>query len=203
MSKYGHRTHNWFEAIVNKLGGEECAEKFLRGEIVVQQFAPNPILRCISDGADLVIPACDGSHTLANAKKVFKSYIDSNFKNWGLDKKGESTKETPVVVHEMIKDATFAQIFSSFGVDLGKLCFTQHQVEVFCENHPDWLRIDGYGTFFLTKKNWKNSATIGNLFVAVVVVDFDGLFVNAFRFEYDNMWGADYQHHLVVPQLET
>lgn len=35
MSKYGHRPHNWFEAVVNKLGGEERAEAFLRGELVV------------------------------------------------------------------------------------------------------------------------------------------------------------------------
>ena len=37
MSKYGHRTHNWFEAIVNKLGGEESADAFLRDELVVQK----------------------------------------------------------------------------------------------------------------------------------------------------------------------
>lgn len=37
MSKYGHRPHNWFEAIVNKLGGEECAEKFLRDELSVSE----------------------------------------------------------------------------------------------------------------------------------------------------------------------
>ncbi|MFH1631831.1 MAG: hypothetical protein ABIA47_02270 [bacterium] len=35
MSKYGHRKHNWFEAIVNKLGGEQKAEAFLRGELEV------------------------------------------------------------------------------------------------------------------------------------------------------------------------
>ncbi len=35
MSKYGHRPHNWFEAIVNKLGGEADAERFLRDELVV------------------------------------------------------------------------------------------------------------------------------------------------------------------------
>lgn len=34
-NKYGHRTYNWFEAIVNKLGGEEAAERFLRGEPTV------------------------------------------------------------------------------------------------------------------------------------------------------------------------
>ena len=34
-SKYGHRPHNWFEAIVNKLGGEVAAERFLRNELTV------------------------------------------------------------------------------------------------------------------------------------------------------------------------
>ena len=37
MSKYGHRTNNWFEAIVNKLGGEDAAEKFLRDELTVSE----------------------------------------------------------------------------------------------------------------------------------------------------------------------
>ncbi len=37
MSKFGHRPHNWFEAVINKLGGEEAAESFLRGELVVKQ----------------------------------------------------------------------------------------------------------------------------------------------------------------------
>jgi len=35
-NKYGHRSYNWFEAIVNKLGGEEAAEAFLRGELIVR-----------------------------------------------------------------------------------------------------------------------------------------------------------------------
>lgn len=37
MSKYGHKPHNWFEAIVNKLGGEEAAERFLRNEVTVSK----------------------------------------------------------------------------------------------------------------------------------------------------------------------
>ncbi|MCX6785112.1 MAG: hypothetical protein NTV81_04265 [Candidatus Komeilibacteria bacterium] len=37
MSKYGHRPINWFEAIVNKIGGEEAAEKFLRGELAIAE----------------------------------------------------------------------------------------------------------------------------------------------------------------------
>jgi hypothetical protein len=37
MSKYGHRTINWLEAIVNKLGGEEAGDAFLRDELVVSK----------------------------------------------------------------------------------------------------------------------------------------------------------------------
>ena len=37
-SRFGHRTHNWFEAIVNKLGGEDSADAFLRGELAVSPF---------------------------------------------------------------------------------------------------------------------------------------------------------------------
>ena len=40
MSKYGHREYNWFEGIVNKLGEEEGAERFLRGELML---VPSPI----------------------------------------------------------------------------------------------------------------------------------------------------------------
>jgi hypothetical protein len=36
MSKYGHRTGNWLEAIVNKIGGEEAADAFLCDEIVIK-----------------------------------------------------------------------------------------------------------------------------------------------------------------------
>jgi len=56
MSKYGHRPHNWFEAIVNKLGGEEGAERFLRNELTVSEdtlwHEENGVIRCsvVSDG---------------------------------------------------------------------------------------------------------------------------------------------------------
>jgi len=35
MSKYGHRPHDWFEGLVNKMGGESAAEAFLRGELTL------------------------------------------------------------------------------------------------------------------------------------------------------------------------
>ncbi len=40
MSKYGDRTHNWFEAIVNKMGGEAAADSFLRGELELVRAKP-------------------------------------------------------------------------------------------------------------------------------------------------------------------
>ena len=35
MSKYGHRTGDWQEGIINKIGGEEAAERFLRNDLVI------------------------------------------------------------------------------------------------------------------------------------------------------------------------
>jgi len=43
MSKYGHRTIHWFEGIVNKLGGEDAADDFLRGEL---KLATRPFVVC-------------------------------------------------------------------------------------------------------------------------------------------------------------
>ena len=38
MAKYGHRPINWFEDIVNRMGGEERAERFRRGELVLVEL---------------------------------------------------------------------------------------------------------------------------------------------------------------------
>ncbi|MFC1623561.1 hypothetical protein ACFL05_00360 [Patescibacteria group bacterium] len=41
MSKYGNRTLNWFESVINKMGGEERAEAFKRGELVLSKPVPS------------------------------------------------------------------------------------------------------------------------------------------------------------------
>lgn len=152
------------------------------------------ILRLISGGKSIMIDDCDGSGTIANAKDTFKSGIDPNFKKLGTDKPGQATEETAVQVHEMVKDATFAQMFGSLGTNLDKLCLTQHQIEKFCKKHADWLRTDGYGTLFLFKVE-------DQYFVAYVLVRDDGLDVDVRRFENDCVWHAEYLHRVVVPQL--
>ncbi|MDP2944204.1 MAG: hypothetical protein Q8N57_01360 [bacterium] len=170
---------------------------FALQDIVEGKFSErkaNSILKFISKGESLLIDAVSGKETLAQAKDVFPSGIDPDFEKWGTDEASQATEETPAQVHEMVKDATFAQMFGSLGTDLDKLCFTQHQIKNFCKKHPNWLRADGYATFFLFKVKDQYS-------VAGVGVGGGGLFVNVHRLELGLVWNAEYLHRVVVPQL--
>ncbi len=153
----------------------------------------NAILK-LSKGDPIIVDACDGTETLAQAKETFKSGIDGDFKKWGTNKPSISTEDTAVQVHEMVKDATFAQMFGSLGTDLDKLCLTQSQIKNFCKKHPQWLRQNGYATFFLFKVE-------DQFFIACVFVNSDGLGVNVRRFEDGCVWDAESQRRVVVPQL--
>ena len=154
----------------------------------------DPILKLISGDGGIVIDAVDGSETLADANDVF-GYIDSDFKNYGTDEPGIPTNKTPVRVHEIVKDATFVQIFGSLSGDLNKLCLTQAQIKYFCMKHRTWLCTYGYGTLFLFKS--KNT-----FFVAGVGVNSgDTLEVNVDRLEDSHVWHAENRRRVVVPQL--
>lgn len=154
----------------------------------------NSILKLISGGETILIDACDGTETLAQAADTFESGIDSDFKNWDANKKGGATAEIAAQVYEMAQNAMFAPMFSSLGSDLDKLCFTQHQIIVFCKKHVNWLRTDGYGTFFLFKVD-------GQFFVADVNVRVDGLGVLVPRLGHDRVWNAERLRRVVVPQM--
>lgn len=164
------------------------------GRFCKKETEDDKIVRCISVNEKLMIEALDGQEYISDAKKVFKSYIDGDFKNWGLNQAGPATAETLVNVSEMVKDATFTQIFTDITPDLDKLLFTQAQIINFCEKHPTWLRQEGYGTFFLTKVGDK-------YFVVSVGVDSDGLEVRVCRLGRDGIWAAEYRHRVVSPQL--
>lgn len=161
----------------------------------------NKILRLISQDKKVIIKACDGTQTLANAKNVFRSGIDPDFKNWGLDNSSAATVETVAEVYELIKDANFVRMFKSFDIDLDKLCLNQNQIKDFCVENSEWLRKGGYGNFFLFRKDEKKPATPENLFVAYVGVHGDGLYVYVNRFEYDLVWNAELRRRVVLPQL--
>ena len=150
-------------------------------------------LKLLSGAETLMLDALDGKETLATAKEVFPSGIGCDFKNWGTNKPGIATKKTAVDVYELVKDGTFVQMFGSLGTDLDKLCLTQAQIKNFCKKHPNWLRKDGYSTFFLFKVE-------DQFFVARVVVGSHGLFVRVHQFERVYVWYAEFSHRLVVPQ---
>lgn len=166
-----------------------------REELLGKQPEKALILRLISESETLILDALDGKETLAIAREVFLSGIDGDFKNWGTNKPGIATKEQVVDVHEMVKNATFIQMFGSFGTDLDKLCLTQHQIKNFCKKYPNWLRQNGNATFFLFKVE-------DQFFVALVYVRSGGLRVGVYRFdEYGRIWDAGNSHRMVVPQL--
>ena len=171
---------------------EDCGEEILKS-IPVQ----NEYLKQVDT---VTLYSCNGSKFIANAKDVFKSYIDSDFKNFDLDKSGAATNETQVSVYEMAKskrltkDATLVQMFTSLNSDLNTLCLSQSQIIDFCEKNADKLHQEDV-TFFLFKEN-------NEFFVALVHVHSDGLSVFVHRLEYGDMWLSSGALRLVVPQLK-
>ena len=185
--------------LVEKLAGEASQEwlaelkKFLRKEKCCTDVVAEVFLKLISGDETIVLDAVDGKEVLANAKDIF-AYIDSNFNNWGAEKPGQPTGKTPVKIYEMAKDANFSQMFGSLSADARKLCLTQAQIKGFVKKYRNWLRADGYATFFLFESN-------GQFFVADVDVCSVGLYVLVHEFEDGHVWNADYRHRVVVPQL--
>ena len=143
--------------------------------------------------SDIQLSKTTGNKTIYEAKNIFASYIDEDFKDY-LDNKQSATKETTIQVYEMAKNANYSQMFGSLNDDLDSLCLTQNQIIRFCEKYPSHLRQDGDATFFLFKEN-------GKYFVAFVRMFSDGLFVNVHRFGRDFVWSAENAHRVVVPQL--
>lgn len=166
-------------------------EKLLADNVEVKPS----ILKLISSGEKITIESLDGQEFISGAKDIFKSYIDENFKNWGLNEPSLATTKTSLDVHEMVIDGTYKEIFTSISDDLEKLVMTQAQICLFCKKHLNWLRQDGYATFFLTKKGEE-------YFVVDVSVVSDGLFVNVDRFGLDYVWSGGCRLRVVVPQLD-
>ena len=127
---------------------------------------------------------------LISKSKLF-SYIDGDFKNWGLDATTTSQKQN-LSVYELTEDMTFEQIFPIPE----KMFLTQGQILSFIEKHKDKLRTGGYATFFLFRSK-------GKFFVALVhVVGGGALRVSVGRLENGGLWDAQYRHRVVIPQLD-
>ena len=70
MSKYGHRSHNWFEAIVNKIGGEAAADSFLRNELVVRADSDMIVRRVTVDRGRTPQQALDTTGSVLTATRA-------------------------------------------------------------------------------------------------------------------------------------
>ncbi len=165
-----------------------------REELLGRKPEKEVYLKLISGAETLFLDECDGQSTIADSKNIFYS-IDSNFKNYGANEKGIATPKIPVEVYEQVKDGTFSQIFGSMNSDLDKLCLGQSQILNFIAKYKNWLRSDGWATFFLFKSGRK-------FFVALVLLDSDGLHMGVDHFDYDDVWLAGYRYRFVLPQLE-
>jgi hypothetical protein len=164
----------------------------------------NPYLRLISGGETVTISACKGGEkaNIYNAKKTFPGCIDSNFKGYGINLPQPATTKADVVVYEMYnKNADFKTLFGSLSSDLKSLAFeSQEQIEKFCLENKQWLRTDGYGTFFLFTETVDGEE---KFFVALVRFYSGELKVFVARLSYGFVWGASSARRIAVPATKT
>jgi hypothetical protein len=162
------------------------------------------ILKLLSAGEEIMLEANDGKSKIYGNNKTFKTFISENFKNYGLNENSRATTETLADIYEIVKDAKFAEIFTSLNCGLDKLVMTQSQIVRFCEKHSNWVHQEGCNTFFLIKKDENLPTTDGNLdnlFVVSVGVYAVGLRVHVDRFGRDCVWLAGSRLRVVLPQL--
>lgn len=135
----------------------------------------------------VIIPATKGTKVITDSKLF--SYIDSDFKKWGADKKEKKHSKTILEIREITEHSTFAQMMSPENI------LTQEQILYFVEHHKDKLRSGGYATFFPFKSS-------NEVFVAGVdFLDGGSLHVDVRRFDDGRVWAAGRRRRVVVPQL--
>ncbi len=152
------------------------------------------ILRLLSGCESLIIDAHGGIETFASANEVFKFGIYPPLEDWSMDRPEELTGETAVVVYEVVRDANFVKMFDSLVVDFDKMCFTKHQIKIFCRKYPNCLRTDGYATFFPLKMKEQ-------FFVASVLVYREGLGIFLYDSKYSSVWPSKHKYRVIVPQF--
>ena len=172
-------------------------------DIIIDGLVLEENVRKISEDELIVIGACDGSKTLAGAKRIFLAGIDSGLKSWcDTDKPSHATKEQEVAVYQVAQDSDFADMFSAIDSDVHALCLTQAQIIDFCQRKENfcWLGKGKAATFFLFEcEGYKGER---QLYVADVRVIGYGLSVCVVRFSNNGIWQVRYgSHRVVVPQL--
>jgi hypothetical protein len=194
-----------FNSALKKLvnSSEEELDNFLKGKIDIR--IKDGILRLISDNQTISLKSLTGKRLIYQAEKIFKSYIDPDFVNWGLNKFGIATPETLIKVDEVVSNGKFMDVFRALPGTWNQKWLSQNQVIEFCETFSSWLKQGGDATMFLCKidenKLIDENKPQDNLFVVYVRVRSDGLDVRVFRLERDYVWRGGARHRVVSPQL--
>ena len=116
-SKYGHRAINWFEAIGNKLGGEEGAERFLRGELaVVAKTITSTLLELVGfSNLPSIGKFVSSDHFTTDSKEVKIACVWNNFRNNFLSKVEEPRAKVMLRCSKLKKSSLDAPIMSELG----------------------------------------------------------------------------------------
>ncbi len=161
--------------------------------------------RIINYNRKLVIKILAGEATIANARQVFKVFIDDDFNKWGLNKPGIATKEICVDVYENVSDGNFWEIFQALPGTWDQKWLSQNQIIDFCEMLSFCLRREEHSTMFLIKGDEKlpinKDIPQENLFVVQVRVRPGGLHVRLSQLTNRALWHGTSAHRIVVPQI--
>jgi len=152
-------------------------------------------LNIISGEKEFVIEALDGTATIVQARDTFKSFVDSSFKQWGLDQPGRITNETIMDIYEIVGQGLFPEVFARLTTNLDMAMVTQHQIVKFCERYPMLFHQNGYCYFFLIKEAQE-------YFMVYAKNNSSGLFASPDHFDGFAKWpNQDYHRRIIVPRL--
>lgn len=138
------------------------------------------------------LPANYSTISSAKLKIFYDVVVDPECRN--LNNEQVFSEKMEVRVYELKQNVTLFQMFTSLSNNLNELCLTQSQIVNFCEKNFEYLRQDGFVTFFLFKEN-------NEFFVAKVNVKFGRQTVFIHRLDYNHVWKSEHALRLVVPSL--
>lgn len=111
--KYGKLTLGQIEAIINKLGGEEKAEAFLRGELIVSPAEASNLLRQIATVSVSGFREFVAKDHLRSAN--IGLIIESNFKYFFLEKIEKNVGPINLAVYRLEKSSLDTSILAKLG----------------------------------------------------------------------------------------
>jgi hypothetical protein len=200
MSKYGHLPHNWFEGLMNKIGGEEKALAFLRGEFILTPVA-KAVVKLLDLVGEVVVSAT--TEVFVSKKKfivlnssealVKISYIGDNFTNWFLQ--GDGKVEAPIG-EQTLRYAKLCQhsvdtpiIDALGGEDKAEITLTELYGLMLKQRNGEAgaLLNNGWANIFYIKDQ------LGVLRTVYVYWDGDGWYVNASSTSNPYQWRDGYR----------